>query len=91
MQCSVGDEGHPQWASGQRCPHILSPTLWPACPIIPSPRGPLSASGVPLGKPREGTSPLSQPRPCAGPAESDCSSGPPGPTSAPLVSGVCAQ
>lgn len=39
--------------SGQRCPHILSPTLWSACPIIPSPREPplSSVRSSPSGSP----------------------------------------
>lgn len=71
--------------SRQRHPHILSPTLWPACPIIPSPGDPaFQCQEFPLGKPRE---PAPSPTK-SGPAESDCSSGPPWSASAPLVSRV---
>lgn len=52
-----GGQGGVHSGSGrQTCPHILSPTLWPAGPIIPvlgSPRFPVS--GVP---PREAQPPL---------------------------------
>ena len=65
-----GGQGGIRSGSGrQRRPHILSPTLWPAGPIIPSPREP------PLSSVR--SSPSGSPVPSPNPAESDCSSGPP--------------
>lgn len=56
-----GGRGHAMGPAGRDVPSHPVPTLWPAL-SFPSPRSPLSASGVP---PREaqGNQPLSQPPP----------------------------
>lgn len=84
MQCLCGGLQGPQWAKRAEMPHILSPHPLACLPhhsqLLGSPR--FQRSEFPSGSP--GNQPSPNPATCAGPAESDCSSGPPGPPLPPL-------